>query len=389
MAVITASKNTQTDQTAAALASVYRGVPADVRADELPFEEVNEFSDAPFEFELTAGLLWKDTQKVYYHACRANRFSDDYLKYCGQLEKSIRQIGSFCITKAVLEKNGSFFASLNSMNIEELVRMVSYHLRKCHAALDGIYQDNNFLGITYLNWEFRWVKLESRLRATENKIQKIRSGELKTESMLSQTQHFKGAQRSNTAGSEEAARSLRINANALPLNGSLAGEMLRMEKVREKETPDRWYDEDYPVGSGSGLGLRWENSPLLSQKETVYEMTEPETEQTSGSEEKPEQPSEAQEPNDPAARSSMKNDKKDKNPDSDYYTEAEARKILIDRAKKQGNEAAVLAIEREDVSAFRQRWDRYLDEMENMHSIRGGPSAATRKKLREKRKKRK
>ena len=112
-----------------------RGILTKVKVKDLPDEAFDEFSDAPYDFENTAQILWEDTQKVYYHACTANRFTDKYLRLCGQLEKNIKELGSWCITKAVLEQKGMEFPKLADMNIDELVRMVSFHLRKAHAAL--------------------------------------------------------------------------------------------------------------------------------------------------------------------------------------------------------------------------------------------------------------
>lgn len=115
-----------------------RGILGDIKARDLPPEALNEFSNAPFDFEKTAVLLWEDTLKIYDHACIENRFSENYLKYCTQLEKNIKQAGSLCLTKAVLEKNGFSFPQLDSLSVRELVGMVSFHLLKCHAALDGL-----------------------------------------------------------------------------------------------------------------------------------------------------------------------------------------------------------------------------------------------------------
>ena len=154
----------------------YRGIITNVKAADMPAEEISEFSDAPSEFEHTALLLWDDTQKVYVNACTANRFSENYLMFCDQLEKNIKQLGSYCLTKAVLEQNGMSFPKLSKMTILELAGMVGFHLRKAHAALEGIYRDNNILGMTYLNWEFRWAGLDNRLRATEVKIRAVKEG---------------------------------------------------------------------------------------------------------------------------------------------------------------------------------------------------------------------
>ena len=69
-----------------------RGILTDIKVSELPTERIDEFSNAPFEFEDTVLDLWEDTQKSYYHACTANRFAESYLTLCTQLEKNIRQV---------------------------------------------------------------------------------------------------------------------------------------------------------------------------------------------------------------------------------------------------------------------------------------------------------
>ena len=121
------------------------------------------------------------------------------------------------------------------MTIRELAGMTACHLRKCHAALEGLYWDNDLLGMTYLNWEFRWFDLAKRLNATEVKIQKIREGKISYVPMLEQARPFKSDPKSN--GSDLAAKtaSLRINANALPLDSSMGKVMVRAEKAKKAE----------------------------------------------------------------------------------------------------------------------------------------------------------
>ncbi len=166
-----------------------------------------------------------------------------------QLESFIKQAGTYCLTKAVLEQKGFSFPKLEDLTILKLVRMTSFHIRKCHAAIDGLYRDNNKLGSVYLQWELRWISLSERLKATGLKIQKIQEG----------------------------------------------------------------------------------------------------------------------------------------------ITEAEARKHLMDKAMREGDQAALLTIPMEDSDTFHARWVRYVEEAEaenRRRTGREGPSDATRKKLREKRKKR-
>ena len=213
----------------------YRGIVSDVRAADLPNEVSNSFSNAPYEFEQTSSVLWDDTQQIYYHACIANRFSEHYLVLCGQLEKNIKQLGSFCVTKAALEQKGMLFPKLEKMNVRELVCMVSYHFRKAHASLQGIYRDNDLLGITYLNWEFRWVGLGNRLKSTEVKIQMIKEGRYMPKAVLEQNEAFKGEPRTSGEDALSTPQALRANASALPVKGAMARTMLAAEREAEKQ----------------------------------------------------------------------------------------------------------------------------------------------------------
>ena len=71
--------------------------------------------------------------------------------------------------------------------------------------------------------------------------------------------------------------------------------------------------------------------------------------------------------------------------------EGKARDILIQKAVNDGDKETLDAILSEDTHTFHQRWMRYVEETERQNrvrsSVRAGPSAETRKKLRAKRKK--
>ena len=331
-----------------------RGILTDIKACELPFEPPDEFSNAPFEFENSTENLWEDTQIIYYHSAVENRFSENYLKLCGRLEKNIRRLGSLCLTKAVLEQKGMTFPNLSSLDILELVKMVSFHLRKSHAAFRGIYYDNNFIGMAYLSWEFSWFELGNRLKATEVRIDKIRSGKLNADALLAQTEKFKDEPRSNDRPDKGIPKSLRLNDTALPLDTSLARDILRIEKEAEKaaaearrreEKADRMLERElrsggfYPTDIFQPEKYIPEPEPVRPEEEEIVPL---------GS-----------------------------------ISEAEARRILIQDAMKRGDQLSLTAIPLEDTEAVHARWMRYLERDKN----RDGPDPGTRKKLREKRKK--
>ena len=359
--------NVQTVQTADQ--AEHRGIMFTIKADELPLEPVNTFSDDPFEFEEAVQILWDGTRKLYYSSRTANRFSDHYLNCCAQLEKNIRELGSFCITKTVLEQKGELFPTLSGLQVEELMRMVSFHLRKTNAAFEGIYRDNNSLGLTYLDWEYRWVNLGNRLKATEVKIQKIIDGKISADDLLERSEAFKNKSRGSAPSSENILRDLETNPKALPIKGSMAQLLTRLEKSEEhlealrrriREKKERELDrlsraaERYnPI---KPYPMKKEDRALVANIRKAQ------------------------------LREELEEEDRKKQPPEGMIREAEARRTLMEDARKRGDQAAMLAIPMEDHETFLARWMEYIkkDEIKSR-----GPSVEKRKELREKRKKKK
>ena len=362
----------------------YRGILAGMKSMDLPLEALSEFSNAPFEFQHKAGLLWKDTQLIYVHACTANRFSGNYLMLCTQLEKNIRQLGSFCLTKAVLEQQGQSFPELSELSIKELVGMVSFHIRKAHAALEGIYRDNDVLGMTYLNWEYRWIGLDNRLRATEVKIEKIKNGEIHLEPVIRQAETFKDESHTNQdrRKNEETAKSLRANANALPYNGDMAGLMRFWEWNHKKAVEEKRKERERKLRRAERLeresGML--PKPFEPDREMMKRSKQMEAEAIRA-ELEAEDKQEAEENN-----GGTENDVNEVNQqEPGTLSEAEARKILMEDAMKRKDQKAIMAIPLEDTAALHERWVRFTARA----GPRAGPADDVRKALREKRKKKK
>lgn len=358
--------------------TVNHGIEAGVRVSDLGTEAFNTFSNAPFEFENTACDLWGDTQKVYYHACTANRFSENYLTYCSQLEKNIKQLGSFCLTKAVLEQKGVELPRLKDLTILELVCMVSYHYRKAHAALDGVYRDNNVLAMSYLNWEFRWVGLGNRLKATEVKIQKIRAGILNADSMLRESLAFAGEGRTNAEIS--APKSLQVNPAALPVKGSIARDMLNAEKQAQKQAEQVRKEQERKLLLADRLEREADRAlggflpqPYPPAKEGVALVKLDYAQQLRDE-----------------ARSCEKSEPQKQTVPPGTLTEEEARQKLLDDAKRRNDREAIRLIPQEDSDAIYARWLEYLERAREKAGRPGsGPPPDVRKALREKRKKKK
>ena len=300
--------------------------PYAVSSEELPPERLDEFSTAPFGFEESASYLWEDTQLTYQHACISNRFSEEYLKLCGRLEKNIKQVGSMCVTKAVLEQKGFVFSGLEAMNISELIGMVSFHLRKCHAAFRSIYRENNFLGMSYLNWEFRWTELGNRLKSTGVKILNILAGRVNIDSML-QRETVSSQSAGTKLASAGELRHLPINPSALPVDGSLVRQMLREQ--REAEKREKEYDKQL-----RDLYRIWGKKPETSLELMGMVKVEP---------------------NFPM---SVETNGKRR---TEFLEAEEARKVLIEDAEARGDQKALSEIPSENADQLGSRWIDYLE----------------------------
>ena len=305
----------------------------------LPFEPLDEFSDAPLEFEKLTEALWEDLTETYILAASYNRRSPFYLILCNHLEKNIRQLGSLCVTKAVLEQKDMKFPKLEGLTIKELYTMVSLHFRKCHTAFQDIRKEGIGIDVTMMDWVCRWASLAEKLKATEEKIRKIESGKISADSLLERAQVFKGESRGKRP--EIDTQEIR-NASSLPIIGSYAGELVRKKRQEDarkaREERERRKLEQSPRGTIS--------TPMIRPA--------------------------------PAG-------------DPERFERFLRRQMLTD-ARESGDKAAVEEIKSLDLEGLKQRYLQRSDE--NISRLKDppnriGPSDDVRRKLREKRKKKK
>ncbi len=154
-------------------------------ADEnLPLEKITDFSSDPISFEEMASAVFADIKQLEGLAVVKNRFSEAYLDISRRLEKGIAELASCAITKTVFEQKGFRFAGLEKLTIPLLYSMLSFHFRKCHAAVQGYAFKNHQAWLQMLEMEMRWYNLAKRLKATEDKIQLIRAGRLNPDSII-------------------------------------------------------------------------------------------------------------------------------------------------------------------------------------------------------------
>ena len=195
----------------------------------LPFEPMDEFSDAPLEFEELAETLWKILNDTYVLSVKYNRHSPLYLELCCRLEKDIKQLGSLCLTKAVLEQKDLSFPKLEGLSVKELYAMVSLHFRKCRRAFEDGCDSGRGYDMEMLDQICRWGLLAERLKATEDRIQRIRSGKINVDQLLDREQVFSNNPRNKRP--QRAPHEIR-KAASLPVISSFASEWSAKSEAR-------------------------------------------------------------------------------------------------------------------------------------------------------------
>ena len=201
--------------------------------ENLPAESGELFSDLPLNFEEMAAGLQKDLEKVYELTQTLNRYSKDYPAVCRRLEQMIKRLGSCCITKAVMEQKGFEFPALKDLELKDLYCMVSFNFRKTRTAFNDSLRVKNCADMGLLDLECRWVDLAERLKATEEKIRRIRAGEVNVDRMLEQAQMFRG-QKGIHRTDPDKPREVSSKARALPVIKSAVREMVEEKKAAEK-----------------------------------------------------------------------------------------------------------------------------------------------------------
>ena len=168
----------------------------------LPREQITDFSSDPISFEEMASAVFTDIKQVEGLAVVTNRFSETYIDISRRLEKGIAELASCAITKTVFEQKGYRFASLEKLTIPLLYSMLSFHFRKCHAAVQGYAFKNQQAWMQMLEMEMRWYNLAKRLKATDDKIKLIREGKLNPDSIINKL-HADAAREKNAASNKE------------------------------------------------------------------------------------------------------------------------------------------------------------------------------------------
>ena len=145
------------------------------------FEPGDSISMNVLGFRETAMRLYNEAVETFRVLREYNRHSPVFYQMSAELENIISQLGSVCITKAVIEQqDGKEDRFLSGLSIEWLRQRVAFNFRKCYSSYMESMAYLNF-NQKALHLSLRWSALDKRLIATAEKIEKIKNGQLKIE----------------------------------------------------------------------------------------------------------------------------------------------------------------------------------------------------------------
>ena len=200
------------------------------------FEPDRVFSTEPLSFTEAALMLNSQTADMMRFVYSLNRHSPLFFKASSLLERMVRQMGIFCITKAVLEQQGNKLPFLDDITVDKLRRMTAFNIRKCYASFteDG---ERNHFNSGLMDLSIRWNVLDRRLIATEEKIEKIKAGKVKAD-LSGKAEALAGEKAAKADPADDArdeAAPLAGGARALPVDKAAAAAMGKQETDPEAD----------------------------------------------------------------------------------------------------------------------------------------------------------
>ncbi len=204
-------------------------------ADGLPFEDIDPECLENKDINGMVQTLWDDISVMESYAIVVNRFSENYRIVSRELENMLRKMGSLLITQAVLQQQGYQIITPEDLSVGSLSFLVNYHFNKAHAAAHGTQMVNPRFYTAMLAQEVRWISLQQRLGATEEKIREIREGKT-----LIRKQDRKASEPVKKAGSGDSTGDVKASAPAaLPVINDLLPDNDQKAGIRKQETSAR------------------------------------------------------------------------------------------------------------------------------------------------------
>ena len=224
-----------------------------------PFEPYEEFSTEPLSFFETAMRLETEASQTFAMLREFNRHSPLFYQMSSDLEKIVSQLGSACITKAVIQMQGESSVDmdelLGSLTIDKLRGWAAFNFRKCYASFMESIADV-FYNKTAMNLSIRWAALDKRLIATAEKIEQIQAGKIKIDLKPKPQEQEAQAEQASSEAAEptenKPAAALSGNGRALPIDKSMVrqagnddeGVRIQDSGIRDSDFHDSLADPD-------------------------------------------------------------------------------------------------------------------------------------------------
>ena len=212
-----------------------------------PFEPDDAISTNKLGFLETAMRLQTEANETFRFLRNINRHSPLFYKMSSELEKLVGQLGSICITKAVIEQQeGQTFPMLGKLTIDWLREKTAFNFRKCYSSyMESI----AFLSFNQsaLSLSTRWAALDKRLLATQEKIEKIKEGKIsidlkpkdeKVKDQISTAQSQEQTPGASSDSENTASTAFSPKSHALPIDKSFVpdAELKKFDNFAEAET---------------------------------------------------------------------------------------------------------------------------------------------------------
>ena len=137
-------------------------------------EQLCDFSTDNMSFEDITAVIMDHTEDLFALTATQDRFSSEYLSSCRTLLKAIRHLGSSFLTKTALIARDFDVPKLEPLTARRLQEMVSFHIRKCDAAMKEIRTNGGDFSFEHYDLLLELANSSQRLRATQNKASDVK-----------------------------------------------------------------------------------------------------------------------------------------------------------------------------------------------------------------------
>ena len=232
------------------------------------FEPLNCVCTAPLDFTERTMRLQVEAREAYRLTLKLNRHSPLFIRTSGLLERLLNHLGSYCITKAVLEAQGETFDLIDTLDIDRLREMTAANFRKCNES----FMENQMIG--HFNpkifaLSLRWAELDRRLEATAEKIEKIKTGKIRID--LTEKERSADPKKESAKEQTETNAALPEKGTALPVDKAA----VRTYEKQKSETAPAEQPDAAETETAAPTEIKPETAP--SHTETEEQSTAPGT----------------------------------------------------------------------------------------------------------------